>query len=80
MPGLTPKTTFWTACDVWQEANSKAASWSISLTARRPVVACIRIALALVTRPVAPTMARTVSTMKEGASDHVSGVADSAAL
>ena len=50
MPGSMPASTLRTPCEVKVAANSKAASWSASLMARRPSAGFISRSAALTTR------------------------------
>ena len=72
MPGSIRCSTLRRPCEVKVAANSKAASWSASLMARRPSAGFIIRLAALTTLPRSPTMARSLSAMKAGRSSAVS--------
>ena len=72
MPGSMPCSTLRRPCDVKVAANSKEASWSASLMARRPSAGFIRRSAAFNTAPLPPAIVRSVSAMKEGRSSAVS--------
>ena len=55
MPGSILASTLRTPCEVKVAANSKAASWSASLMARKPSAGFIIRSAALTTRPRSPT-------------------------
>ncbi len=77
IPGRMLRNSAFSASDAATAPNSNWAICSISLTARRPVLASISRALALTTRPSGPTSWRSVSMMKAGVSNQLSGRGDS---